>query len=53
VGRKQQQILYIFTEDEAMELCIFHTALNNHDEYEILDGSWEKMVDLPAIPHNM
>ncbi|KAK3385189.1 caspase domain-containing protein [Podospora didyma] len=50
---KQQRFLHICTEDDDTEPCIFHVTLNEHNGYEILDGSFEKIASLPTIPRNM
>ncbi|KAK0717750.1 caspase domain-containing protein [Lasiosphaeria miniovina] len=46
---KQQRFLHLCTEGEDTEPCIFHVAVNEHNEYEILDGSLERIASLPAI----
>ncbi|KAK4170900.1 caspase domain-containing protein [Triangularia setosa] len=52
-AEKQQHLLHLCTQDEDMESCIFHVALNKHKEYEIQDGSLERIVSLPTIPLDM
>ncbi|KAK0729585.1 caspase domain-containing protein, partial [Lasiosphaeris hirsuta] len=51
--RQQQRFLHLCTEDEEEEPCIFHVALNEHNEYEILDGSLERIASLRAISPDM
>ncbi|RYP20118.1 hypothetical protein DL765_002960 [Monosporascus sp. GIB2] len=50
---KQQRFLHLSTENETTEPCIFNVALNEHREYEILDGSHERVIGLPTIPLDM
>ncbi|RYP45912.1 hypothetical protein DL769_011426 [Monosporascus sp. CRB-8-3] len=47
---KQQRFLHLSTENETTEPCIFNVTLNEHREYEILDGSHERITSLPTIP---
>ncbi|GAB1317124.1 hypothetical protein MFIFM68171_07334 [Madurella fahalii] len=46
---KKQPFLHLCTEDEDTKPCIFNVTLNEHKEYEILDGSLERIISLPAI----
>lgn len=46
---KQWRFLRLCTENHATEPCIFNVTLNEHNEYEILDGSLERIVSLPTI----
>ncbi|KAK0611677.1 caspase domain-containing protein [Immersiella caudata] len=48
-----QRFLRLCTEDEDTEPCIFHVALNEHNDYEILDGSLERIAGLRAISLDM
>lgn len=47
---QQQRFLRLCTDDAGAEACIFHVALNENKQYEILDGSLEKIISLPTIP---
>lgn len=52
-AEKQQRFLRLYTEDNDTEPCIFHVALNEQEEYEILDGSLERIVNLPTVSLHM
>lgn len=49
-AKRQQHFLHLCTEDEDTEPCIFHVAVKEHKEYEILDGSLERIDSLPTTP---
>jgi hypothetical protein len=46
---QQQRFLHLCTENGTGP-CIFNVILNEHNEYEVLDGSLERIVSLPTIP---
>ncbi|KAK3984181.1 caspase domain-containing protein [Cladorrhinum sp. PSN332] len=52
-AEKQQRFLHLCTEEDDTEPCIFHVALNEHEEYEIRDGSLERIASLPTISLGM
>ena len=46
---QQQRFLHLCTENDT-DPCIFNVTLNEHNEYEILDESLERIVSLPTLP---
>ncbi|KAE8447332.1 hypothetical protein EG329_010890 [Mollisiaceae sp. DMI_Dod_QoI] len=44
----QQRFLHLCTENDT-EPCIFNVTVNEHHEYEILDWSLKKIVNLPTL----
>ncbi|KAK4182727.1 hypothetical protein QBC35DRAFT_346243, partial [Podospora australis] len=52
-AEKQQRFLHLCTEEDDTEPSIFHVALNEHEEYEIRDGSLERIASFPTISLGM
>jgi hypothetical protein len=46
---KQRRFLHLSTADMEGHPCLFNVTRNEHNEYEILDGSWHKIPSLPTI----
>jgi hypothetical protein len=46
---QQQRFLHLCTENDTKP-CIFNVILNEHHEYEILNGLLERIVSLPTLP---
>jgi tetratricopeptide (TPR) repeat protein len=46
---QQQRFLHLCTENDP-DPCIFNVTLNEHNEYEILDESLERIISLPTLP---
>ncbi|KAK3311913.1 hypothetical protein B0H66DRAFT_608992 [Apodospora peruviana] len=51
-AERQQRFLHLCTDDGDTEPCIFHVALNEQKEYEIQDGSLERIPSFPTIPRD-
>ncbi|RYP16784.1 hypothetical protein DL767_010131 [Monosporascus sp. MG133] len=49
---KQQCFLNLRPANGDTEPCTFNVTVNDHEEYEIFDGSHEPVVSLPTIPLN-
>lgn len=47
---KQRRFVALATEDVGSQLCLFNITLNERNEYEILNGCYQKITSLPAIP---
>jgi hypothetical protein len=46
---KQRRFLHLSTADMEGQPCMFNVTCNEHNEYEILDGSCQKIPNLPTI----
>jgi hypothetical protein len=46
---KQRRFLHLSTADMEGQPCLFNIILNDRNEYEILDGSCQKIPSLPTI----
>jgi Caspase domain len=47
---EQRRFLRLSTEDVESQPCLFNVTRNGQNEYEILDGSYQKITSLPSIP---
>ena len=47
---KQQRFLCLSTENAELDSCIFTLILNEHKEYEVLDGHGKIVIGLPTVP---
>jgi hypothetical protein len=47
---RQRRFLHLSTEDVESQPCLFNVKRNELNEYEILDGSYQKITSLPTIP---
>lgn len=49
---QQQHFLLLSVEDEETVPCMFNLTLNTYNKYEILDSSYQRIVNLPTVPLN-
>lgn len=52
LATEHRRFLTLSTEDMEEQPCIFNVTLNERDEYQILNESYQSITSLPAIPSN-
>lgn len=50
LAQEHQKFLHLSAEGEETESCIFSVILNKNEEFEILDGSYQRIASLPTVP---